>query len=70
ARRGIGRAILLRCEEEARAEGFRRAELLATLPGVPLYAAMGYETIEPSNVAMRGGLVLPGFRMGKDLVRR
>src|SRR5512142_955153 len=63
ARRGIGRAILLRCEEEARAEGFRRAELLATLPGVPLYAAMGYETIEPSNVAMRGGLVLPGFRM-------
>ena len=65
ARRGIGRAILRRCESEARAEGFLRAELLATLPGVPLYAAMGYAAIEPAEVAMAGGLTLPGLRMGK-----
>ncbi len=68
ARRGIARAILRRCEEEASREGFRRAELLATLPGVPLYAAMGYAVIEPSSIVMRGGLVLPGFRMGKELI--
>src|SRR6202167_5731941 len=32
ARRGIGRALLERCESEARARGFRRLELMGTLP--------------------------------------
>lgn len=42
ARRGIGSALLERCESEARARGFRRLELMATLPGVRLYRARGY----------------------------
>src|SRR5580658_10079805 len=42
ARRGIGRALLERCESEARANGFRRFELMGTLPGVRLYEALGY----------------------------
>ncbi|MBV8970701.1 MAG: GNAT family N-acetyltransferase [Sphingomonadaceae bacterium] len=42
ARRGVGRAILTACEEAARAAGFRTAALMATLPGVPFYAASGY----------------------------
>lgn len=42
ARTGIGRAILERCEAEARASGFRSAELLATLPGERFYRALGY----------------------------
>jgi GNAT superfamily N-acetyltransferase len=42
ARRGIGRALLERCESEARARGFRRFELMGTLPGVRLYQALGY----------------------------
>jgi GNAT superfamily N-acetyltransferase len=42
ARRGIGTLLLERCENEARAHGFSRAELMATLPGVKLYAARGY----------------------------
>jgi GNAT superfamily N-acetyltransferase len=42
ARKGIGTAILARCENEARAHGFRSLELMATLPGVKLYAAHGY----------------------------
>jgi GNAT superfamily N-acetyltransferase len=67
ARRGVGRAILARCEEEAHAAGFRRAELLATLPGVALYSAMGYEAIGPLEAAMRDGLSLPGVRMGKRI---
>src|SRR5690349_9093616 len=37
ARKGIGRAILARCEEEAGAQGFRSLELMATLPGVEFY---------------------------------
>lgn len=43
ARKGVGRALLSRCESEARAHGFRSVELMATLPGVRLYKACGYE---------------------------
>jgi GNAT superfamily N-acetyltransferase len=42
ARRGIGRALLERCEAEAGARGFTRFEMMATLPGVRLYQALGY----------------------------
>jgi N-acetylglutamate synthase-like GNAT family acetyltransferase len=42
ARRGIGSLLLERCEQEARARGFTQVELMATLPGVKLYAARGY----------------------------
>jgi GNAT superfamily N-acetyltransferase len=42
ARRGIGTLLLERCEQEARTRGYREVELMATLPGVKLYAARGY----------------------------
>lgn len=42
ARRGIGSALLDHCETEARRHGFRRAEMMATLPGKRLYEARGY----------------------------
>jgi GNAT superfamily N-acetyltransferase len=70
ARRGIGTLLLDHCEKEARARGFSHVELMATLPGVKLYAARGYvgtgmvhhdlgdgETIE--FVPMRKALVAP-----------
>lgn len=42
ARRGLGRMLMAVCEKEARAAGFKRLELMATLPGIPLYDAMGF----------------------------
>jgi GNAT superfamily N-acetyltransferase len=42
-RRGVGRALLERCEAEARAQGFARFELMSTLSGIPLYEALGYQ---------------------------
>jgi GNAT superfamily N-acetyltransferase len=42
ARHGIGSLLLEHCEQQARAHGFARVELMATLPGVKLYAARGY----------------------------
>lgn len=42
ARRGVGTLLLEACEVAAVAAGFRSAELMATLPGVPFYAARGY----------------------------
>lgn len=42
ARRGVGTLLLEACEAAAVAAGFMSAELMATLPGVPFYAARGY----------------------------
>jgi GNAT superfamily N-acetyltransferase len=47
ARRGIGSRLLSHCEAQARAHGFRRFELMGTLPGVRLYAARGYRAQAP-----------------------
>lgn len=67
ARRGIGRALLARCEEAARSAGFSRLELLATLPGVPLYSALGYSAIRPAAEPLGEGLTLPALVMGKSI---
>lgn len=69
ARKGVGRLILSLCEEAARAEGFRRVELMATMAGEPLYRACGYEPIERVTDD-RGGAPVPLVRMGKRLAPR
>jgi GNAT superfamily N-acetyltransferase len=65
ARKGIGRMILERCETEAQKEGFRAAELVATLPGVRLYAACGYEEIERKDYELGGGVMIEFVKMRK-----
>ena len=65
-RRGVGRMILDRCEEAARAEGFTRAELVATMAGLPLYLACGYQPVERFT-DNRGGAPVPLARMVKAL---
>jgi GNAT superfamily N-acetyltransferase len=67
ARRGLGRMILTACEEAARREGFTRVELMATLPGVPLYRASGYVEQEPFDVILSNGVALPCIRMAKTI---
>src|SRR5262249_49173508 len=42
ARRGIGRLLLERCEDDAKANGFQSTELVATLTGQRLYRVFGY----------------------------
>lgn len=65
ARRGIGRMILDRAEAEARAAGFSSCELMATLPGVPLYEACGYERLEDVTIQLPDGVALECVRMGR-----
>jgi GNAT superfamily N-acetyltransferase len=66
ARRGVGRALLARCEAAARNAGFTRVELMATLSGEPLYGAAGFEPIEAIADAS-GGVPVPLVRMAKEL---
>lgn len=65
-RRGLGAQVLKACEAAAEAAGFRRFELGATLTGIPLYRAYGYEPIETTEAQMKAGLTLPIVRMGKN----
>ena len=66
-RRGLGRAILEACEDAARAEGFKRFVLGATLPGVPLYEAFGFRTIEPITVTMPDGVSVRALSMEREI---
>lgn len=66
ARKGIGRLILSLCEEAALAEGFASARLVATMSGVPLRTACGYEP-EERIVDERGGVPVPLVCMSKRL---
>lgn len=67
ARRGIGRYIMSLCEAAARAQGFGRVEMMATLSGEPLYRACGYLPIERIESAPIDGVRVPLIRMGKRL---
>ncbi|MBJ7501972.1 MAG: GNAT family N-acetyltransferase [Sphingopyxis sp.] len=68
ARRGVGRLVMALCEDAARAAGFRRAEMMATLSGEPLYRACGYEPVERIEAPGPDGVAVPLIRMGKPLV--
>lgn len=59
ARRGYGKLLLSWCTEAAAAGGFTTLELAATLPGVPLYAACGFETVENIDITLPGPAQLP-----------
>lgn len=67
ARLGIGTALLRRCEEEAQRSGFRRFELMATLPGVRLYQARGYQPAEKIRWPLPGGLAIEFVPMSKSV---
>lgn len=66
-RRGLGRRILEECEAAAAREGFRRLTLGATLPGVPLYRAYGFEAVEESDITMPDGVELGCVWMDKAI---
>lgn len=63
ARRGLGRRLFKRCREDAAAAGFQTLELMATLPGEPLYRALGFVEVERSLLPMLDGEGLPVVRM-------
>jgi GNAT superfamily N-acetyltransferase len=67
ARRGIGRQLIEACEQAAVAAGFQTLEMGATLSGAPMYAAVGYEALEPIDIPMPDGEVLPIVRMRKTI---
>ena len=68
ARRGLGRRLLEHCAQAAAREGFTALELMATLPGVPLYTAMGFAPVEPSAPVLPDGVTLRMVRMRREAI--
>lgn len=69
ARRGIGRSVMVACEQAIKQTGFSTVDIVATLAGEPLYAAFGYAVVERYEIPMAGGLSLLVIRMSKRIVR-
>jgi GNAT superfamily N-acetyltransferase len=66
ARRGIGTLLLDACESAAKAAGFSRFEMGATLTGAKLFRARGYLPIRSLEVPLLNGESLPIIHMEKQ----
>jgi GNAT superfamily N-acetyltransferase len=66
-RRGLGTRILEACEAAAAAEEFRRLALMATLPGLPLYARYGFVDLGHEPITLPDGVELECARMEKPI---
>jgi GNAT superfamily N-acetyltransferase len=64
-RRGLGTRILEASEAAARAEGFQRLTLGATLPGVPLYVRFGFRETARGTITLPDGIALDYVEMEK-----
>ena len=64
-RRGIGHALLVHCEQAARAEGFDRFELTATLSGHAFYRSEGYTDVNQIDIPLSDGVSLQAIVMRK-----
>lgn len=67
ARRGLARRLFAACQGAAAAAGFRDFTLTATLPGVPLYTALGFRPVEHFAVPLSDGYALPVVQMTRPV---
>lgn len=64
ARRGLGRQLMDACIAAAGRSGFGALELVATLPGEPLYLASGFAVLDRFDLELPGNIRVPVSRMG------
>jgi GNAT superfamily N-acetyltransferase len=67
ARRGVASAIYEACVAAARAAGFRSLELMATLPGEPLYRTFGFHPVEQVESVLPDGVPIRFVRMAREI---
>jgi GNAT superfamily N-acetyltransferase len=66
ARQGVGRRLFDECRSAAAAAGFRTLALVATLPGEPLYQALGFTVTERFQLRLPDGVEIPVARMSRN----
>ena len=67
ARRGLARRLYAECARAAWEAGFRSFELMATRPGEPLYAALGFIVAERLTVLLPGDVPVSLARMSRPI---
>ena len=67
ARRGIGRRIFDTARAAALAAGFRSLILTATMPGVPLYEALGFSVVRRYDDPVAEGVTVPVAEMTRPI---
>jgi GNAT superfamily N-acetyltransferase len=66
-RQGIGRALLTRVIDEARATGMARLDCLSTLTAVPFYRALGFAGDTPVTIPLGPGIDFPAVALTLSL---
>ena len=66
ARQGLGRRLFDECRSAAAAAGFRTLTLVATLPGEPLYQALGFTVTERFQLRLPDQVEVPVARMSRN----
>ncbi|MES2208375.1 MAG: GNAT family N-acetyltransferase [Pseudomonadota bacterium] len=69
-RKGLGKQLLMYCEQQAWDRGFTKLELGATLPGQRLYKNFGYIAAAPYDYEIAPNLYMPIVPMSKTLSTR
>lgn len=67
ARQGLGRRLFDECRRAAAAAGFRTLTLVATLPGEPLYQALGFIVTERFQLRLPDEVEIPVARMIRSI---
>ena len=67
ARQGVGRLLFDECRGAAAAAGFAALTLVATLPGEPLYQALGFKVTERFKLHLADGVDVPVARMNREV---
>jgi GNAT superfamily N-acetyltransferase len=67
ARRGLGSMLMTHCAAQAAAAGFGTLELVSTMPGEPLYRALGFAEVERFDLVLGGGVRVPVSRMRRQV---
>lgn len=67
ARQGVGRLLLETSIAAAAEYGFTQVELVATLPGVPLYRTYGFAEVAQEIVTLPDGVEFPCVRMTRSV---
>ena len=68
ARKGVAGLLLSRCEDEARAQGYRSLELLSTLPGIEFYKSCGFVETGTLDLDLTDSIKLEFVPMRKELI--
>lgn len=67
ARQGLAKQLMDACEKAARESGFKKMELMSTLPGIKFYRAQGYKGEDKVDYTLPNGLIVKFLPMEKQL---